>query len=72
METNNIVLKVVKQLLVYSIDSTIINEDNTITHFNSDEFLDNHPDRRKTPEFTEKEELELIKYINDISKLIFK
>jgi hypothetical protein len=70
METNNIILNVVKQLLVYNIDSTIINEDNTVTHVHSDEFLDNHPDRRKTPEYTEKEELELIKYINDINKII--
>ena len=69
METNNIVLKVVKQLLAYSIDSTIIN-DNTVTHFHSDEFLDNHVDRRKTPEYTEKEKLELMKYINGIRKII--
>ncbi len=70
METNNIVLKVVKQLLAYSIDSTIINDDNTVTHFHSDEFLDNHVDRRKTPEYTEKEKLELMKYINGIRKII--
>ena len=34
-----------------------------VKHYHSDAFLDEHPERRETPEYTEDEELEALDYI---------
>lgn len=57
-----------KQTLGYSLEKIKINEDCTTTHLHSDEFLDEHPERRQTPEFTEAEEFEQMSWIAKLAK----
>lgn len=57
-----------KQTLGYSLEKIKINEDGTTTHLHSDEFLGEHPERRKTPEFTKSEELEQIRLVAKLVK----
>ena len=57
-----------KQTLGYSLEKIKINEDGTTTHLHSDEFLDEHPERRQTPEFTKSEELEQISLVAKLAK----
>jgi hypothetical protein len=57
-----------KQTLGYSLEKIEINEDGTTTHLHSDEFLDEHPERRQTPEFTEAEEFEQMSWIAKLAK----
>lgn len=62
-EIINLCHDIYKKTLGYSLESIKINEDGTTTHLHSDEFLDNHPERRDSPEFTEEEELEQARFI---------
>ena len=48
--------KIYKKTLAYKLESIRVNEDGTTTHLHSDKFLDEHPERRNSPEFTEDEE----------------
>ena len=69
-DSNNIfdlVNNVYKKTLGYELNSMIINEDGTITHKHSDKFLDEHPERKDSPEFTEKEEQEEINFIAKVA-----
>ena len=59
-------------LIVLSGYVTKINEDGTISHIHSDEFLDKHPERRNNPEFTEEEELEAAKYLAKLAEADYK
>lgn len=61
-----------KKTLAYSLDRHKINEDGTISHIHSDEFLDKHPERRNNPEFTEEEELEAVKYLAKLAEVDYK
>ena len=60
---------VYKKTLAYELDSIFINEDGTITHKHSDKFLDEHPERKDSPEFTEEEEMEVAKFIAAAAKI---
>lgn len=57
-----------KKTLSYSLDRHKINEDGTIFHIHSDEFLDKHPERMDTPEFTKEEELEAAEYLAKLAE----
>lgn len=61
-----------KKTLAYSLDRHKINEDGTISHIHSDEFLDKHPERRNNHEFTEEEELEAVKYLAKLAEVDYK
>lgn len=62
---------VYKKTLGYQLDKVKINGDGTIMHIHSDEFLDNHPERRDNPEFTEDEEIEALGFIAKMAKADF-
>ena len=61
-----------KKTLAYSLDKIKINEDGTTTHLHSDEFLDEHPERRDTPEFTKEEEAEQYQFLYNLAKEDYK
>ena len=67
-ETINLAKEVYKKTLAYELDSLKVNPDGTFTHLHSDAFLDEHPERRSNPEFTEEEELQVYKFIAEIDK----
>jgi len=48
--------EIYKKTFAYELESVRVNEDGTTTHLHSDRFLDEHPERRDSPEFTEEEE----------------
>lgn len=73
METNDflsIVKNVYKQTFGYELDKLKVNDDGTTTHIHSDRFLDEHPERKDNPEFTNEEELEMAKFIEKIARKI--
>lgn len=45
-----------KKTLSYELDSLQVNDDGTTTHLHSQKFLDEHPERMDSPEFTDEEE----------------
>ena len=57
-----------KKTFGYQLDRVKINDDGSTTHIHSDEFLDNHPERRDNPEFTEEEEKEALGFIAKMAK----
>ena len=61
-----------KKTLAYSLDRHKINEDGTISHIHSDEFLDEHPERRDNPEFTKEEELEADEHLAKLAEADYK
>ena len=61
-----------KKTLGYSLEKIKINDDGTITHLHSDEFLDKYPERRDTPEFTKEEEVEIAQYLAELAKVDYK
>lgn len=61
-----------KKTLGYSLDRIVLNENGTTSHIHSDEFLDEHPERRNNPEFTEEEELEAAKYLEKLVEADYK
>lgn len=68
MEKMNIAFNIYKKTLAYELEKIQINDDGTTTHFHSDTFLDEHPERRSNPEFTEEEELQVYKFIAEMAK----
>jgi hypothetical protein len=48
--------EIYKKTFAYELERIRINEDGSTTHLHSDRFLDEHPERRNSPEFTEEEE----------------
>lgn len=60
--------EVYKKTLAYELEKVRINEDGSTTHLHSDKFLDEHPDRRESPEFTEEEEKGQAKILFRLSK----
>ena len=61
-----------KNTLGYSLEKIKINDDGTTTHLHSDEFLDEHPERRDNPEFTKEEELEAAEYLAKLAEADYK
>lgn len=68
----NLIKEVYSKTLGYELDSMSINENGTITHRHSDKFLDEHPERKDSPEFTEEEEQEQLDFISKIAFEDFK
>ena len=64
--------EVYKKTLAYELEKVKINEDGSTTHIHSDKFLDEQPERRESPEFTEKEEKEQAKFLFRLSKVFDK
>ena len=60
--------EVYKKTLTYELEKVKINEDGSTTHLHSDKFLDEHPERRESPEFTEEEERGQAKILFRLSK----
>ncbi len=59
---------VYKNTLAYELDKTIFNDDGTITILHSDKFLEEHPERKDSPEYTEEELKENIGFIANVAK----
>lgn len=60
--------EVYKKTLAYELEKVKINEDGSTIHIHSDKFLDEHPERRESSEFTEEEEKTQAKFIFRFSK----
>lgn len=58
-----------KKTCGYQLDKIRVNNDGTNTHIHSDMFLDEHPERRDSPEFTDEEEKEQANFIAAFAKL---
>lgn len=69
MEKMNIAFNIYKKTLAYELERIQINDDGTTTHFHSDAFLDEHPERKDSPEFTKEEELQVYKFIVEMAKI---
>lgn len=65
----DLIHEIYKKTFGYSLDRITINDDGTTTHLHSDEFLEKHPERVSSPEFTE-EEIEEAKFMYELAKLI--
>ncbi len=64
----NLLEKIYKKTLGYELDKVTFDENGNPKHYHSDKFLDEHPERRSNPEFTEEEELEVYKFIAEMAK----
>ena len=64
----NLAKEVYKKTLAYELDKVTFDENGNPKHYHSDRFLNEHPERRSNPEFTEEEELQLYKFIAEIDK----
>lgn len=61
--TPDLIHEIYKKTLGYSLDRIVINDDGTTSHIHSDEFLEKHPERVSSPEFTKEEEIEEVKFM---------
>ena len=68
--TPDLIHEIYKKTFGYSLDRIVINDDGTTTHLHSDEFLEKHPERVSSPEFSEEEEIEEAKLMYELAKLI--
>ena len=63
--------EVYKKTLAYELEKVKINDDGSTTHLHSDRFLDEHPERRKSQEFTEEEEKDQFRFISVLIQKLF-
>ena len=63
--------EIYKKTLAYELDSLQVNDDETTTHMHSDKFLDEHPERRDSPEFTDEEEKEQAELIATMARTFY-
>ena len=68
--TSDLIHEIYKKTFGYSLDRIVINDDGTTAHLHSDQFLEKHPERASSPEFTEEEEIEEAKFMCNLAKLI--
>lgn len=68
--TPDMVHKILEKTLAYSLESVRVNEDGSISHLHSMEFLEKHPERKDSPEFTEEEEKEMMEYVSKLAKRV--
>ena len=59
-----------KKTIAYDLEKVVINEDGTTSHLHSDSFLDKHPERRESPQFTEEEEIEQANFMVVMAKIL--
>ena len=69
MNILKILEEIYKKTMMYELESIKINEDGTTTHLHSDSFLEQHPERKNSPEFTDEEENEQLKLIAAAAKI---
>ena len=69
-EMTAIVGNIYKKTIAYDLEKVVINEDRTTSHLHSDSFLDKHPERRETPQFTEEEEIEQANFMVVMAKIL--
>ena len=69
-EMTEIVGNIYKKTIAYNLEKVVINEDDTTSHLHSDSFLDEHPERRESPQFTEEEELEQSNFMVAMAKIL--
>jgi len=70
-ETIKLAWEIYKKTLSYELDSLKVNDDGTTTHLHSDRFLDEHPERRDSPEFTDNEEKEQAELIATMARAFY-
>ena len=63
--------EIYKKTFAYELERIKINEDGSTTHLHSDRFLDEHPERRNFPEFTEEEEKDRGRFVFRLSQVLF-
>lgn len=74
METEKIIKlarEIYKKTLSYELDSLQVNDDGTTAHMHSDKFLDEHPERMASPEFTDEEEKEQAQLIATVARTFY-
>jgi hypothetical protein len=69
MNIVNLCQDVYKKTLAYELEKVKINEDGSTTHLHSDKFLAEHPERKNSPEFTDEEETEQIKFLAALAQI---
>ena len=69
-EMTAIVGNIYKKTIAYDLEKVVINEDGRTSHLHSDSFLDKHPERRKSPQFTEEEEIEQANFMVIMAKIL--
>ena len=62
-ETLNLVKEVYKKTLAYELEKVTFDKNGNPKHYHSDKFLDEHPERKDSPEYTNEEENELLKFM---------
>lgn len=65
---DSIVKEIYKKTLAYELDKVTFDENGNPKHYHSDKFLDEHPERKNSPEFTEEEEQELANFLFECAK----
>ena len=69
-EMTAILENIYKKTIAYDLEKVVINEDGTTSHIHSDLFLDKHPERRESPQFTKEEELEQSNFMVAMAKIL--
>ena len=69
-EMTAIVGNIYKKTIAYDLEKVVINEDDTTSNLHSDSFLDKHPERRESPQFTEEEEIEQANFMVTMAKIL--
>ena len=67
LRTTEMIQEVYKKTFVYELEK----EDGSTTHLHSDKFLDDRPERRESPEFTEEEEKDQARFVFRLSQALF-
>jgi len=61
---------VYQKTLGYELETLKINEDGSTTHLHSDKFLNEHPERKNSPEFSEEEEKKQVRLVATWAKYL--
>ena len=67
-EMTAILENIYKKTIAYDLEKVVINDGGTTSHLHSDSFLDKHPVRRESPQFTEEEEIEQANFMVAMTK----
>lgn len=68
-DKDSIVKEIYKKTLAYELDKVTFDKNGNPKHYHSDKFLEEHPERKDSPEFTEEEEMEVAKFIAAAAKI---
>jgi len=70
-KTMKLAWDIYKKTLSYELDRLQVNDDGTTTHLHSDRFLDEHPERMDSPEFTDEEEKKQAELIATMARAFY-